>query len=145
MHDLHMIERPLVLRITLIAPPAGVLFALQEGDVTPVEAQRSDSSDLTFEVLVRVAEGVKGARFLGPFVRREGDRRFVYLRVGRLAGDPDSPWDRRIKIFITDIPAELVRLAAEHGAGLKASFPGTMKDGSPACATQRPLDGWTLT
>jgi len=133
-----MTDRPLILRITLIAPPAGVLFSLQEGDAAPVEAQRADGGDLAFEVTVRVAEGPKGLRFLGPFVRREGERRFVYLRVGKSAGDHGSPWERRVKVFITDIPEDLVRAADR----LAASFPGTMKDGTPVCATVKPVDGW---
>jgi hypothetical protein len=137
-----MSDRLLTLRITLIAPPAGVLFSLQEGDATPVAAQRADGGDLTFAVTVRVGEGPKGPRFLGPFVRREGERRFVYLRVGRLAGDAGSPWDRRVKLFVTDIPADRVEAALRDGIALAASFPGTMKDGTPVCATVKPVDGW---
>ncbi len=139
-----MAEQTLTLRIILTAPPAGVLFSLQEGDATPVGAVRSDGGDLAFEVTVRVGEGPAGPRFLGPFVRREGDRRFVYIRVGKPAGDHASPWERRIKVFITDIPADLVRVVAASGARLEASFPGTMKDGSPVCATVKPIGGWKI-
>lgn len=139
-----MTDRILNMRLTLVAPPAGVLFSLQEGDATPVDAKRADGGDLGFDVAVRVADGPKGPRFLGPFVRREGERRFVYLRVGKPAGDHLSPWERRVKIFITDIPADMVESALTTGAPVAASFPGTMKDGSPVCATVKPVDGWRV-
>jgi hypothetical protein len=138
-----MPDPTLTLRVTLIAPPAGVWFSLQEGDATPVQQVICTGADLTFDIPVRVAEGPKGLRFLGPYVRAEGQRRFVYYRSGRLAGQHDTPWTRRGKVFLTDIPEALVREAAASGRPLAASFPGTAKDGGPSCATVRPLDGWS--
>ncbi len=140
-----MTEQTLTLRITLVAPPAGVMFSLQEGDETPVAQALSTGADLTFDVPLRLGANPDGAaRWLGPYVRREGPKRFVYYRVGTLAGQHDSPWTRRGKIFLTDIPTDLARQAAETGRPLSAAFPGTDRKGEPSCATVRPIDGWRL-
>jgi hypothetical protein len=139
-----MAEALVTIRIRLVAPPAGVMFSLQEGDVTPVGAVWSTGADLVFDAPVRVAEGPKGLRFLGTHVRAEGQRRFIYYRSGLSAGQHDTAWDRRGKVFLTDIPEPLVREAITAGRPLEAAFAGTAKDGGPSCATVRPLSGWAL-
>lgn len=78
-------------------------------------------------------------RMTGPFVRREGSvRRFVYIRIGTSAGDHAAAWSRRAKIDIHDIPRGLL----VPDALLEVHLPGRGKDGSPACATVRPVIGW---
>jgi hypothetical protein len=136
-----MTDQTLTLRITLVTPPAGVAYSLQKDD-WPVDNQLSDGGDLTFEVPVRFVEDVKGVRYLGPFVKNQGGRRFVYFRVGTSAGQHDSPWSRRGKIWLEDIPLDLARAAVASGGAVTASFPGTGKDGTPTCATVRPIGGW---
>jgi len=128
-------------RIVLEQPVPGVLHSLQEGDTAPFDAKSSKAGEpLSFEFPLRVADGPK---FLGPFVRREGPvRRFVYVRIGTLAGDCGSEWSRRMKIDIHDIdPALLER--AKQGGVLQGTVNGTAKDGSPACATIKPVS-WAL-
>lgn len=140
-----MADRTITLRFTLLAPPAGVMFSLQEGDETPVAQALSSGADLTFDVPLRLADGPDGGpRWLGPYVRREGQKRFVYFRVGTSAGQHDSPWTRRGKIYLTDIPTDLARQAADTGRPLVASFPGSDRKGEPSCATVRPVDGWRI-
>lgn len=136
-----MTGQTLTLRITLVAPPAGVAYSLQKDD-HPIGIVLSDGGDLTFEVPVRFVEDGKGARYLGPFVKNQGGRRFVYYRVGTSAGQHGSPWTRRGKVWLEDIPLELARAAAAGGGAVTASFPGAAKDGSPSCATVRPIGGW---
>lgn len=81
-------------------------------------------------------------RVLGPFVRREGkERRFVYIRIGTSAGDHASEWSRRAKIDIHDIPRTLLD-QARQGRTLEVILPGKGKDGTPACATVKPVQGW---
>jgi len=58
--------------------------------------------------------------------------------VGQLAGDPSSPWSRRMKIDIHDIGNDLLDRAAESGWAIETTVIGTGKDGTPACATLRP-------
>lgn len=139
-----MTDSAVTVRIRLVAPPAGVLFSLQEGDATPVGAVWSTGADLVFDAPVRVAEGPKGLRFLGPYVRAEGPRRFLYYRSGEAAGQHGTVWNRRGKVFLTDIPEALARDAMATGRLLTAAFPGTAKDGGPSCATVQPLDSWAL-
>ena len=124
-------------RIVIDQPVAGVLHSLQEGDRLPFDAKRSEAGEpLSFDFHLRVADGPK---FFGPFVRREGSaRRFVYVRIGQSAGDHSSEWSRRMKIDIHEIdPSLLAR--AKTGGVLQATVNGTAKDGSPACATIRPV------
>jgi hypothetical protein len=128
-------------RLVIEQPVPGVLHSLQEGDRTPLDPKRSRSGEpLAFEFPLRIGPGPK---FFGPQVRREGPvRRFVYVRVGAAAGDRASPWARRMKIDIHDIAPSLLAKAAT-GALLIGTINGTAKDGSPACATIRPVN-WAV-
>lgn len=133
-----MADTPITLRLTLTDPVPGVRYSLQDGEAihAPVTAA---NAPLSFDVPVRLSDD---GRFLGPFVRREGAvRRFVYIRIGQSAGDCFSPWTRRAKIDIHDIPTELLTLA-RAGRVLEVVLPGRYPDGSPTCATVRSATGW---
>jgi len=136
-----MLEEELRLRLTLTGPPAGVMYSLQEGDDRIVDARLCDGGDLSFDLLIRVAPGPQGPHFLGPYVRREGPRRFVYFRVGTLAGQMDSGWTRRGKVYLEGFAPGQLEDALAHGKRLEARFAGTGKDGSPVCASIK-LQGW---
>lgn len=138
-----MAGQPLHLRITLVAPPAGVLYSLQKDDA-PFDPAMSDGGDLSLDVTVSFVEDDRGVRYLGPFVKNQGGRRFVYYRVGTSAGQHDSPWSRRGKVWFEDLPVDLARQAAASGRRLEARFPGVAKDGGPSCATVRPIGGWRM-
>ena len=123
-------------RIVIEQPVPGVLHSLQQDDA-PLDPKKSKAGEpLVFEFPLRVAPGPK---FYGKQVRPEGPvRRFVYVRIGTSAGQHFSPWTRRMKIDIHDIdPALLDRAIA--GGVLEGTINGTAKDGSPACATIRPV------
>ncbi|OSZ70179.1 hypothetical protein CAP40_04970 [Sphingomonas sp. IBVSS2] len=126
---------PLPFRIVVAQPVIGVLHSLQAKDDQPLDPKLSRAGEaLHFDFPVRVAPGPK---FFGDQVRREGpERRFVYIRIGQAAGDPASPWSRRMKIDIHDIDPALLARAAEGGI-LEIQVQGTGKDGTPACATVR--------
>lgn len=128
------------LRVVIEAPVPGVLHSLQTPKNEPTDAKRStDGTPLVFNCVIRVGDGPS---FGGPFVRREGPtRRFMYIAIGQPAGDHASPWSRRMKIDIHDIPAELLARATQ-GATLEAVVGGTARDGTPACATVRRLHPW---
>lgn len=130
-------QHPITLRIVIERPVIGVLHSLQAKDGSPVQPKSSSEGEaLVFDFPVGVTSG---PRFFGDQVRREGpERRFVYIRVGQLAGDPSSPWSRRMKIDIHDIPAELLERAARDGAVIETIIDGTGRDGTPACATLLP-------
>jgi hypothetical protein len=124
------------MRIVIEQPVVGVLHSLQAKDDHPLDPKCSKAGEaLTFDFPVRVGPGPK---FSGDQVRREGpERRFVYIRVGQAAGDPASPWTRRMKIDIHDIDQQLLDAAAKGGRRIEISVNGTGKDGTPACATVR--------
>jgi hypothetical protein len=126
------------MRIVIEQPVPGVRHSLQAKEGHPLDPKSSRAGEpLAFDFVVRVAPGPK---FFGDQVRREGpERRFVYVRVGQSAGDHASPWSRRMKIDIHDIDQALIDLAIASGAVLQLTVGGTAKDGTPACATVRPV------
>lgn len=125
------------LRITIERPVIGVLHSLQGKDDGPLDPKSSTEGEaLVFDLSIRIGAGPK---FFGDQVRREGPvRRFVYIRVGQLAGDPASPWSRRIKIDIHDIDQALLDRAGRDDGVIETVIDGTAADGTPACATIRP-------
>jgi hypothetical protein len=125
------------LRFVIEQPVIGVLHSLQAKDESPLDPKSSREGEaLLFDLQIRVGPGPK---FFGDQVRREGPvRRFVYIRIGELAGDPASPWSRRMKIDIHDIGDDLLDRAATSGQVIETTVIGTGKDGTPACATVRP-------
>ena len=126
------------LRLTIADPVPGVRYSLQKDDA-PFEPVTGGEAPLSFDVPVTLSDD---GRMTGPFVRREGkERRFVYIRIGTSAGDHASVWSRRAKIDIHDIPPALLD-QARTGRTLEVVLPGRGKDGTPACATVRPVDGW---
>lgn len=130
-------QRVITMRIVIEQPVVGVLHSLQAKDDSPLDPKSSREGEaLAFDFQIRVGPGPK---FFGDQVRREGpERRFVYIRIGQLAGDPSSPWSRRMKIDIHDIADDLLERAAMSGAVIETTVDGTGKDGTPACATLRP-------
>lgn len=130
-------QTDIAMRIVIDQPVVGVLHSLQTKDDRPLDPKSSKAGEpLMFDFTVRVGPGPK---FFGDQVRREGaERRFVYIRVGQPAGDPSSPWTRRMKIDIHDIGPELLDAAINEGRRIVLSVSGTGKDGTPACATVPP-------
>lgn len=125
----------MTLRLIIDDPVPGVRYSLQKDDM-PFEPRTAGDGPLAFEVPVTLQPDL---RMTGPFVRREGPvRRFVYIRIGIPAGDHAAAWSRRAKIDIHDIPKALL----VPDALLEVHLPGRGKDGSPACATVRPVKGW---
>ena len=121
-------------------PVPGVLHSLQEDDA-PLDPKTSkDGEPLAFEFPLRIERATNAPpKFFGKQVRREGPlRRFVYVRVGKSAGQWLSEWNRRMKIDIHDIDLDLLDKAMAGGV-LEATIDGTLPDGSPACATIRPV------
>jgi hypothetical protein len=132
------------LRIALAEPPAGVAFAMQRGRselVPPVDAH---ANALVFEFDVSVADATcSPPRFVGPYTQGPAAGRFVYVNVGTSAGQPGSPWTRRIKVPLSSIsPALVAEALATPGTVLATRIRGTGRDGTPACATVPLLDPW---
>ncbi len=131
-------QREIRLRIVIERPVVGVVHSLQAGDTGVLDPKRSVAGEaLAFDFPIRVAPGPK---FFGDQVRREGAvRRFVYVRIGQSAGDHASPWTRRMKIDIHDLDPAMLAEAVAGGGTIEIAVDGTGKDGTPACATVRPV------
>jgi len=130
-------EIEITFRIVIEQPVIGVLHSLQAKDDAPLDPKSSHAGEpLSFDFPVRIAPG---PRFLGDQVRREGPkRRFVYIRVGQLAGDKSSPWTRRMKIDIHEVDPDILDQAARVCGVIETTVIGTGKDGTPSCATVQP-------
>lgn len=126
------------MRIVIEQPVPGVPHSLQSKEDGPLDPKSSKAGEaLAFDFPIRIAPGPK---FFGDQVRREGpERRFVYIRIGQSAGDHASPWSRRMKIDIHDTEQALLDRAIAGEGVLEIVVNGTGKDGTPACATLRPL------
>src|SRR5690348_12381903 len=109
------------LRIVLESPPAAVDFGLQEGkgsDYRAVQTQRSDGGDLHFDAQVTI-KGDRGdgpPNFLGPLTQGPPGGRFLDIDIGKLAGQADSPWERRIKVPLGGITWEMIERTAADPA-----------------------------
>jgi hypothetical protein len=141
------VANPLTLRIVLESPPPGVDFGIQKGrgsSFETIQTQRSTGGDLSFEFEVELkASGATGpADFGGPIVQGPRGGRFIYVDIGTVAGQRDTPWTRRMKIPLTGITAGQIKKALAGTHVLEARVPGTGRDGGPACATVKAFDGW---
>ncbi|RRN62491.1 DUF5990 family protein [Caulobacter sp. 602-1] len=126
----------LTLRIILADPPPGVVFSKQDAKNHPVDPVRSEG-DLSFDIPITLTPTPSGLRPGGGFVRSDSRGRFVYVASGQAAGDCQTEWRRRAKIYLHDLPADLVA-----GEVLEATIAGRAKDGGPACATVPLLKAW---
>ncbi len=139
----------LLLRIRVMAPPAGVAFAVQLGKSDAAGAAgllppiRTGAEGLDFDLAVHPTARTAGAPpdFRGPAVQGPRGGRFIYVNSGRRAGQADSPWDRRAKILLGGIGWYLIEQAmAEPSGPLEARIAGTDAKGGPVCAAT-PLIG----
>jgi len=134
-------------RIVLVAPPVGVVFAVQRGKGDLAGSVMSRGPDLQFDFVLLADRAPDGSpRFSGEFVQGPAGRKFVYVNSGTLAGQADSPWTRRAKVGLHMLRWETVERAAAHsGSVLQARIAGVGRDGGPACASVPILDdGWTV-
>jgi len=134
-------------RITVLQPPAGVLFRLQRGRSELVPPSRETASELTFDFTLRLELGAPGTppRLLGPFAQGPPEKRFVYVNSGKQAGERESCWDRRAKVDLGGVNAALIEQAtATPGAVIETRIAGTGRDGGPACATVPLIGGWQI-
>ena len=136
-------------RLVLVKPPAGVAFGIQKGRGAKYETvlvQLGGKNDLQFDFALELKGAPAGApNFVGPFAQGPASDRFVYIGVGTFAEQTDSCWSRRIKVPLKGISKTLLRdVSSKPSHLLVASIPGAGRDGTPSCATVRPLGDWKL-
>jgi hypothetical protein len=126
------------LRITVLRPLPGVMLMLQQGRDELIPPTRQDARAMTFDFSLRVTSPLSAShpRWAGAFAQGTAEDRFVYVNVGRRAGQVASAWDRRAKVKLKGITADQIReVLASPGLVIEASFEGVGADGGPACAT----------
>ena len=138
--------KSLSLRITVVDPPPGLLWALQLGRDEVVKPTFASKTRISFDFTVNVVEDSSpaGFRLRGPAVQGRRGGRFVYLRMGAYAGQVGAPAGWRAKIGLEGISHELVEaVQAKRSGVLEVQFVGTGPKGGPACATVPLLgSGW---
>ena len=137
----------LPLRIVVQGPLPNFEIVLQHGkaDMAKLIPPTKKSADaVAFELDVRVGGRLDDGRprLLGPFVQGPPDARFVYLSVGRYAGQAGSPWAGRVKVPLGEIQWDKI-VALALGDRLTARIAGQSPKGVPALASVRLLPpGW---
>ena len=126
------------LRIVLESPPPGVDFGIQHGRGSRYETILKQRSAAGRDVIFEFSLPLK-PNLTGPLVQGPPGARFVYVDIGRCAGQADSCWSRRLKV-----PLAGIDLSAGADGVWEARIPGTAKDGGPSCATVKPPRGWQL-
>jgi len=142
-------DKELMLRIVLENPPPGIDFGLQKGSgnkYETIQKQRSKDNDLNFELTVKIKNTASAQPiFLGSFVQGSSTERFIYIDIGRIAGQLNTVWSRRLKVPLVGITHDMInKVLTGTNLLLEAKVPGTGKDGGPNCATVKPFGGWQL-
>lgn len=123
-------------------------FAVQRGRHDLVKPFLATTDLVSFAITLELgpshAEGLPD--FRGAVAQGARTDRFVYVNSGFYAGQLGTPWERRAKIKLADIPIALVESAAgQPDAAIEALIHATMKDGGPVCATVRsPQISWRM-
>ncbi len=142
-------DREVTLKIILENPTPGVDYGLQEGkgtDFKTIQTKRGNGENLEFEFSVRVKIADDNIPvFLGSYAQGPVNERFIYIDIGKFAGQKDSCWDRRLKIPLTGITSEMIQQALSGSrCKIEAVVAGAGKDGGPNCGTVKPFTGWKL-
>jgi len=118
---------------------------MQRGRSELVPPNRITSDSLSFHFTVRIGarNGNEAPNFLGPFAQGPRSDRFVYVNLGKRAGQLKTPWDRRAKVPLTAINWTLIKKVAKGGV-LETQIEGTDRDGGPACGTVPLIGGWRV-
>lgn len=136
----------LQLRIVVVAPPAGVTFAVPRGRADLLAPSKVIANSLVFEFPVSVADTTaEPPRLTGEFMQGPPATRFVYVNSGTCAGQASSCWSRRAKVPLSGISSRMVQsvLSTPYDI-LEAHIAGTGRDGGPACATVPLLSEWRI-
>jgi hypothetical protein len=117
------------LRVTILNPPPGVVFCLQDRNNNLSGQTLSTGANITFEweIELDAAGRAKGKFAMGPPAAR-----FLYINSGTYAGQAATPISRRAKLPLTNLPASPIAATEIHGRA---------KDGGPMCATVPLLNG----
>jgi len=137
----------LPIRIVVEDPVPGLAIALQRGKAAKATlvapSSRSPDAvvfDLDVTVDGRLSDG--RPRLLGASVQGPPEARFIYLPLGRYAGQAEAEWGGRVKVPLSGLTWEKIK-ALPKGARLSARISGRSSKGGPALASMQLLPpGW---
>jgi hypothetical protein len=137
----------LSIRIVVEDPVPGLVIALQRGqagraELVPPASRSADAVAFDLDVTVdgRLPDG--RPRLIGPYVQGPPNARFVYLSVGKYAGQADSQWGGRVKVPLDGVGWNEIEALVPR-ARLVARIAGQSPKGGPALASVRLLPpGW---
>ena len=136
--------RSLPLRITVVKPLRDVPLCLQQGKDDLVPPSYDSGEQVSFDFTVNIANDRTAGppNLRGKSVQGPPAGRFIYINAGTYAGQADSCWSRRAKVSLAGITWEMIeQVLSESNSVLEARIAGTARDGGPACATVRLLEG----
>jgi hypothetical protein len=130
-------------RIILVSPPTLIGFSLQKGWDELVDYTESDGSDISFHFSVRVkVQEDRSPNFLSPYAQGKPSERFVYVCIGRRAGQASTFANGRAKVRLSGIDWPMMEHVIQADGGvLVARYAATGRSGAPATATVPLLDG----
>ncbi|HEY4029611.1 MAG TPA: DUF5990 family protein [Caulobacteraceae bacterium] len=139
----------LPLRILVQDPLPDLTLVLQKGatgkaEHLPPAPSSVPTQALAFDLEVTVTGALPDGRprFLGAYVQGPPTGRFVYICVGKMAGQADSEFGGRMKIPLGALDWPLIE-AAQPGGRIEGRVPGRNAKGGPALATVPILPpGW---
>lgn len=141
-----------LVRIVLVDPPPGIDYGVQRGNGSQYETvftrrPRSPRGEVAFDVALTAKNDCKDGRpnIAGPFAQGAPADRFVYIDIGRYAGQTDTDCARRMKVPLGGISWTLIRKAAAANGTIETRIPGVGKDGGPTCAsTAKVQSAWRV-
>ena len=139
-------EYQVPLLIVLLNPPDGVLYCLQNDNGRFIFTTMSTGDDIVFEfqTVVKPNQRTKKPNFTGPFAQGAPGKRFFYINIGQLAGQKDTPWQKRAKVWINGWPRYVklspkeitwqivYEVATDPSKMLMTRYQGMADDGSPS-------------
>ena len=139
-------EYQVTLRVVLLTPPRDLLYCLEDDQGYFVSTTKSTGDDIRFDfsAFVKPNRRPKKPNFTGPFCRGTPAKRFFYINIGQSAGQEDSPWQRRAKVWLSGWPKyvqprpeeitwQMVQeVASDHSKVLVTKYQGQANDGSPS-------------
>lgn len=129
------------IRFVLVEPLKGIDYGIQKGkgkDYETIDRQRSTGRDLPLSFTVPVTQKNGAPNFTGPIAQGPPAARFVYVDVGRYAGQSGTDHGARMKVPLGELTWKQVKEAMSQGRCVEARLPGEQTAMTP------PLDGWTV-
>lgn len=134
-------KREIPFRVIVTDPLGGVVMKVQRGKDELLSAVSSSESTLVFEFDITVDTSSGTPNFLGKYAQGPKDQRFVYVNSGRYAGQHGTCWDRRAKLSLMSITADMIETATKNDQSrIETTFPGVGRDGGPTCASVKGLE-----